>query len=98
MTDPATGRTWTVGPESVLTEWQTAQALSRPDLALATAHLVAADFADRGIVDVEIHADSWVAFNGRPRQRWIDPTVDLAAVSRFAPAADYVLPLDPAVR
>ena len=98
VTDPATGRTWIVEPGSVLTEWQTAQALSRPDLALATAHLVAQDFADRGIADVEVRADSWVAFNGRSRQRWIDPSVDLSTVSRFAPAADYVLPLDPAVR
>ena len=92
---PRHRRTWTVEPGSVLTEWQTAQALTRPDLALATAHLVAEDFARRGVADVEVRADSWVAFNGRSRQRWIDPSVDLATVSRFAPAADYVLPLDP---
>ena len=65
----------------------------------ATVHgTVAHDFADRGVADVEVRADSWVAFNGRSRQRWIDPSIDLSTVSRFAPAADYVLPLDPAMR
>jgi vitamin K-dependent gamma-carboxylase len=40
----------------------------------------------------------FVAMNGRLRQRMIDPTVDLASVSRWAPASAYVLALDPPVR
>ena len=48
-----------------------------------------------GHPDVEVRADSFVSFNGRPRQRMIDPSVDLAALSRRAPASAYVLPLEP---
>ena len=66
---------------------------SAPTSRSTTAHLVAADFARRGHPDVEVRADSWVAFNGRPRQRWIDPTVDLAALDRRSPASRYVLPI-----
>lgn len=95
VTDPATGRRWTVPPELVLTEWQAAEAETRPQLALATAHLVAAEFAERGHDDVEVRADHHVAFNGRLHQRMIDPAVDLTEVSGWSPAADYVLPLDP---
>lgn len=94
VTDSATGSEWTVGPGLVLEEWQSAQANRRPDLALATAHLIAADFDERGYPYVTIHAQSWVSFNGRSRQQWIDPNVDLADLSRRSAAAEYVLPLE----
>ncbi len=64
------------------TDWQERQAVARADLTLAAAHLVADEHcARRGIADVEVRADSFVSFNGRRRQRMIDPTVDLAALS-----------------
>ena len=92
VTDPATARSWTVDPTSVLTDWQARQAAIRPELALAAAHLVAEDFAGRGRDGVTVQADSWVSFNGRQRQRMIDPQVDLAGLSRRALDATYVLP------
>ncbi len=98
VTDPTTAETWTVEPTSVLTDWQARQAAIRPELAIAAAHLVADDFADRGHDGVIVQADSWVSFNGRQRQRMIDPQVDLASLGRRAPASTYVLPLEPAVR
>jgi hypothetical protein len=98
VVEPATGRRWRVEPDLVLTEWQMAEAATRPALALHTAQLVAEHFAVRGHPDVEVHADSFVAMNGRLRQRMIDPAVDLTTVSRWAPASAYVLPLDPPVR
>ncbi len=81
----------------MLTSWQANQAAARADLTLAAAHLVAEHFERRGIDDVEVRADSFVSFNGRRRQRMIDPDVDLAALGRRAPAAEYVLPLAPPV-
>jgi hypothetical protein len=93
VTDPVTGTTTVVEPTDVLDDWQVAQATSRPDLILATAHIIADEFPTR----VTVHADAWVSINGRPRQRWIDPDVDLAAVPRTAHADGYVLALDPPV-
>jgi hypothetical protein len=93
VTDPATGSTWTVGLGAVLTSWQADQAVARADLTLAAAHLVAEHFAKRGIEGVEVRADSFVSLNGRPRQRMIDPSVDLAALGRRVSASEYVLPL-----
>ena len=95
VTDPATAETWTVDPTSVLTDWQVRQAAIRPDLRIAAAHLVADDFAGRGHDGVIVRADSWVSFNGRQRQRMIDPQVDLASLDRRARASTYVLALDP---
>jgi vitamin K-dependent gamma-carboxylase len=97
VTDPATGERWTVAPRSLLTSWQANQAAARADLTLAAAHVGADEFAGRGVPDVEVRANSFVSFNGRPRQRMIDPGVDLAALSRRARASEYVLPLDPPV-
>jgi vitamin K-dependent gamma-carboxylase len=86
-----------VEPSAVLTSWQANQAAARADLTLAAAHLVAEHLARRGIDDVEVRADSFVSFNGRRRQRMIDPDVDLAALGRRARATQYVLPLVPPV-
>ena len=98
VTDPATAQTWTVDPATVLTDWQARQAAIRPELAVAAAHLVADDFAGRGHDDVIVQADSWVSFNGRQRQRMIDPRADLANLGRRARTSTYVLELDPPTR
>jgi hypothetical protein len=47
----------------------------------ALARHVAADLHARGIADVEVRADSFAAFDGRPVQRVIDPHADLVAPS-----------------
>ena len=98
VTDPASGQRWRVGPDIVLETWQVQQAAIRPDLLQATAHLVADDFARRGVPDVEVRADAWVSFNGRAPQRLVDPDVDLAARGRGIGHQRWILPLDPAVR
>ena len=69
--------------DDLIDDWQVPQATSRPDLIVATAHLI----ADQNDGPVEVRADAWVSLNGRPRQRWIDPDVDLAGLSRTAPAS-----------
>ena len=91
----AAGAEWQVGPELVLTGWQAAQATIRPDLLVATAHLVADHYRAAGRGDVEVRADAFVSFNGRPHQRLVDPTVDLAAQPRTPAPKQYLLPLDP---
>ena len=93
----ASGAEWQVGPELVLTDWQATQATIRPDLLVATARLIADHYRAEGRGDVEVRADAFVSFNGRPRQRLVDPTVDLAAQSRNLAPTPYLIPLDPPV-
>ncbi|MEM1333015.1 MAG: HTTM domain-containing protein [Actinomycetota bacterium] len=92
LTDPATGATETVDAESVLTEWQAAAATVRADLILTTAHLIADQRSGPSGPRIAVHVDAFVAWNGRVRERWIRPDIDLAALSRAAPASAYVLP------
>ena len=81
----------------MLTPWQAQQAAARADLLLAAAHVVAEVAEADGHRGVEVRADSFVSFNGRPSQRMIDPDVDLAALDRRVAASSYVLPLEPPV-
>lgn len=94
----AAGAEWQVGPELVLTDWQATQATIRPDLLVATAHLIADHYRTTGRGAVEVRADAFVSFNGRPHQRLVDPTVDLVARPRNLAPKDYLLPLDPPIR
>lgn len=94
--DPDTGENWRVGPERVLTDWQSHQASIRPDLLLTTAHLIDASFQREGHRDVQVRADAFVSFNGRPNQRVIDPTIDLSTAARGPGHKDFVLPLQQA--
>lgn len=52
---------------------------TRPDLLRQYAHHLADVAVERGGVRPEVRVDAWVAIGGRPRQRLMDPTVDLAA-------------------
>ncbi len=76
--DPTSGRDFIVHPEDTLTPQQAKQMAIAPDMILQHAHTIAADFAARGLPGVEVRADAFVAYNGRPSARLIDPTVDLA--------------------
>ena len=89
---PATGRDFLVHPEDRLTAQQAKQMAIAPDMILQYAHAIAADFAARGILGVEVRADAFVAYNGRPSARLIDPTVDLARQEDGLAAKPWILP------
>ena len=76
--DAAEGRRWVVWPGDYLTPLQWERMAFRPDMILQTAHIIAADFRRRGWGDVRVYADVFVAFNGYPSRRLVDPEVDLA--------------------
>ena len=69
-----------VYPERYLTPLQVERMAVQPDMILETAHIIRDDFARRGHEMVEVRADAFVTFNGRPAARLIDPNVDLASI------------------
>lgn len=92
--DPDTGHSWRVEPGAYLTPLQTERMAFQPDLIRQTAHIIADDFAERGHANVVVKADAFVAFNGRPNTRLIDPGVDLASVKPGLAPKGWVLPYD----
>ena len=92
---PDTGQSWLVEPEAYLTPLQIERMSFQPDMIRQTAHIIADDFAERGHADVVVNADAFVAFNGQPNARLIDPGVDLASVRPGLAPKGWVLPYEP---
>jgi len=86
------GRRYAVSPGQYLTHFQARMAATQPDMILELAHFIARDFAQRGLGPVRVYADSEVSFNGRLRQRMIDPARDLASVSDGLAPKPWILP------
>ena len=93
--DPSSGRSWLVEPGEYLTPLQVERMAFQPDLIRQTAGIIADDYAERGYPDVEVAADAFVSFNGRPNARLVDPAANLAAITPGPGPKPWVLPCKP---
>lgn len=82
VVEPATGRSWTVDPRSELTELQSVQMRTQPDLILDYAHHLVRRNREAGR-EVQVFAHSIASLNGRRRQTLVCGDVDLARVSAW---------------
>lgn len=76
--DRVTGERWPIDPSEDLTFAQRRMMATSPDMLLRYAAHVRERWAARGR-DVAVHADAWVAMNGRRSAPLVDPEIDLAA-------------------
>ncbi len=97
VVDSETDRSWIVRPEDYLTDWQYQRMARNPEmiqqLAMKIRHDHELQLTDQSSKpDIAVHADAFVAMNGQPAQRIIDPSVDL---TRLNPAStepdDWIL-------
>ena len=72
-----TGDFFMVNNSDFLTSFQEKQMAFQPDFILQYAHYLGDHFSSQGHQNVEVYAESFVALNGRPSQRYVDPNVDL---------------------
>lgn len=84
------GGRWVLDARETLTPLQATMMAAEPELLLQFAHHVRDDFAARGR-RVEVRADVWVALNGRPSARLVDPAVDLGSEDESLWGYDWVL-------
>ena len=78
VTEPATGRRWEINNRDYLTPYQIKMMAAQPDMILQFAHIIAADFRKRGVIDPEVRVEAFAALNGRRNARLIDADVNLA--------------------
>ena len=78
VVDLDTERARRVSPRRELSQLQLDQMAWQPDMILHYASILGAREHAQGR-RVAVYADAFLARNGRPSQRWIDPTVDLLA-------------------
>jgi vitamin K-dependent gamma-carboxylase len=91
----ADGQTFTVDPKEHLTRRQASKMLVRTDMVHQFAGYLETIWEEAGYSEIEVRADIRKSLNGRPMQAFIDPDVDLTAVSisLFGPD-DWVMPLE----
>ncbi len=91
--DPRTGRTSIVENRRFLTDFQEKQMAIQPDFIVQFARMLDAHYQEYyQIEDPIVRVDSYVALNGRPSQRFIDPSVDLSTVELDWKHKTWVLP------
>jgi hypothetical protein len=86
-------RSFRVSPASELTRLQVKMLSTQPDMIEDYARHLAARYEALGYRGVRVRADTWVAFNGRPSQRLIDPNVDLGHAPRSFAPKPWIVPL-----
>jgi len=75
--DSVSGNYFYVKNEDFLTPFQEKQMSFQPDFILEYAQHLESHYKDKGHQNIQVFADSFVALNGRPSQRFIDPNFDL---------------------
>lgn len=76
--EPATGKSYEVNNREFLTPLQEKMMSTQPDMILRYAHYLAQVYAQRGIKDPAVYAESYVALNGDRSRLFVDTTVNLA--------------------
>ena len=80
-----------VHPDDYFTPTQVERMAYQPDMILTASHVVRDDFVGRGHEMVEVRADVFVTYNGRPAFRLIDPGVDLARIEHGIAPKPWIL-------
>jgi hypothetical protein len=86
-------RRYVVYPRDALTPLQYKMMATQPDMIQEYAQHLKHSFAARGHERVRVYADAWASLNGRPRQRLIDPEVDLGNAPRSLRQKSWIVPL-----
>jgi hypothetical protein len=90
--DPETSARSAIRAGDYLTPNQEKMMATQPDMIRQFAEFLAAEF-EPDIPGAEVYADSWVSLNGTGSKRFIDPSINLAALRVNAWASrDWVLP------
>jgi vitamin K-dependent gamma-carboxylase len=89
----ADDRRFVVYPRERLTPLQYKMMSTQPDMIQEFARSLRQTFLANGYDRVRVYADAWVSMNGRPRQRLIDPRVDLAGAPWSLAPSSWILPL-----
>jgi vitamin K-dependent gamma-carboxylase len=94
ITDPVSGETWEIDPDTYLNDDQYDKMRNTPDMILQFCHYLAEIHRQQGYGEVEVRVLSQVSLNGRRPRLMIDHTVNLAAVERSLLPADWIVPLE----
>tara|TARA_B100000212_G_scaffold174922_1_gene131532 strand:+ start:2419 stop:3549 length:1131 start_codon:yes stop_codon:yes gene_type:complete len=90
--NPNDGTSYIVDSSQHLTPFQLKQMSFQPDFILEFAHYLGEKYSTENN-KVEVYADSFVALNGRPSKRFIDPDINLINEQESFKDKTWILPL-----
>jgi len=90
--DPRTGKKTEIINSQYLTNFQESQMSTQPDMILQFAHILAADYQQKGIKNPIVTAESYVTLNGSGSRLYIDSTVNLATIHDGFDHKKWILP------
>ncbi len=91
--DPETGKIEQVNNYKYLTKTQEKQMSTQPDMILQFAHFLKNKYQEKGFLQPQITAESYVTLNGRRSKPFIDPTINLLDIKEGWKHKDWILPL-----
>lgn len=94
IVDKEANQRFYVQNEDFLSPFQIKQMSTQPDFIVEYAHYLGQHFEDQGHKNVEVYVESFVSFNGRKSQPYIDPDCNLMQVRNGYKNKTYILPLD----
>ena len=95
--NPKTGTSFMVDSSEYLTPFQLKQMSFQPDFILEFAHYLGKKYSTKNN-SVEVYADSFVALNGRPSKRFIDPDTNLYKEKESFKNKTWILPLEDEIK
>ncbi|MFD0992864.1 HTTM domain-containing protein [Tenacibaculum geojense] len=87
-----TNQGFSVNNSEFLTSFQEKQMSFQPDFILEFAHFLGDYYQSKGIKNIAVYVDSYVALNGRMSTRFIKPDVDLYQQKESFKHKDWILP------
>ena len=81
-----------------LTSFQEKQMSFQPDFILEYAHYLGKHFKSQGHENIEIYVDCYVTLNGRPSQRFIDPSINLLKEQESFKHKTWILPFNDEIK
>jgi len=95
--NPNDGTSFMVDSSQHLTPFQLKQMSFQPDFILEFAHYLGEKYSTENN-KVEVYADSFVALNGRPSKRFIDPDINLINEQESFKDKKWILPLEDEIK
>ncbi len=95
--NPNDGTSFMVDSSQYLTPFQLKQMSFQPDFILEFAHYLGEKYSTENN-KVEVYADSFVALNGRPSKRFIDPDINLINEQESFKDKKWILPLEDEIK
>ena len=95
--NPNDGTSFMVDSSQYLTPFQLKQMSFQPDFILEFAHYLGEKYSTENN-KVEVYADSFVALNGRPSKRFIDPDINLINEQESFKDKTWILPLEDEIK